>query len=72
MHQTPQDNPPWLPPALHGRMALRPQEAAAALGLHRDTIDNEIRAGRLSSKKLGHARVIPIQAIIEWLDRNDP
>lgn len=62
-----QDEPLWLPPALHGRLALRPQEAADALGVSRDTIELEILAGRLDSKKLGHARLIPIQSLIDWL-----
>lgn len=57
----------WLPPALHGRLALRPQEAADALGISRTTIDQEIVAGRLRSKKLGHARLIPIESLIDWL-----
>lgn len=62
------DKPPiWLPPKLHHRLALRPQEVADALGLSRSVIDQEIGAGRLASKKLGHARIIPIQDIIDWL-----
>lgn len=64
----PNQPPSWLPPALHGRLALRPQEAADALGLSRDTIDGEINAGRLPSKKLGHARLIPVEALIKWLE----
>ena len=59
--------PSWLPPALHGRLALRPQEAADALGIHRDTLETEIQSGRLPSKKLGHARLIPLDALIAWL-----
>lgn len=59
--------PVWLPPKLHGRLALRPQEAAEALGISRSVIDGEINAGRLPSKKLGHARLIPIQDLIDWL-----
>jgi excisionase family DNA binding protein len=62
-----QDTPLWLPPALHGRLALRPQEAADALGISRTTIDQEIADGRLRSKKLGHARLIPIEFLIDWL-----
>lgn len=65
-------SPPWLPPKLHGRLALRPQEAADALGICRDTIDAEINAGRLVSKKLGHARLIPIQNLIDWLADDRP
>lgn len=59
--------PPWLPPDLRGRLALRPREAARALGISHDTIYQELNSGRLASKKLGHARLIPIQALIEWL-----
>lgn len=59
--------PTWLPPALHGRLALRPQEAADALGIHRQTLESEIQSGRLRSKKLGHARLIPIESLIAWL-----
>lgn len=65
------DIPIWLPPALRGRLALRPQEAADALGVSRDTIELELLAGRLASKKLGHARLIPIGAIVKWLDQID-
>ena len=61
------DIPIWLPPKLHGRLALRPQEAAEALGISRSVIDGEINSGRLASKKLGHARLIPIQDLIDWL-----
>jgi len=59
--------PRWLPPKFHDRLALRPQEAADCLGVSRDTIEQAILSGRLDSKKLGHARLIPVQALIEWL-----
>lgn len=62
------DVPIWLPPNLHGRLALRPGEVADAIGISRDTVEREILSGRLPSKKLGHARLIPIAAIIKWLE----
>lgn len=64
------DIPPWLPPNLHGRLALRPAEAAEALGICRETLQAELLSGRLQSKKMGHARLIPIAAIIKWLEND--
>ena len=45
----------------------RIKDLAEALGISRTTIDQAIAAGRLGSKKLGHARLIPIQDLIDWL-----
>ncbi len=45
------------------RRSVRPAEAAALLGVCRDTVYVLMRAGRLRSVKLGRARLIPVTAI---------
>ncbi len=47
------------------RRSVRPAEAAALLGVCRDTVYVLMRAGRLRSVKLGRARLIPVAAIEE-------
>ncbi|NJC66753.1 helix-turn-helix domain-containing protein [Planosporangium flavigriseum] len=49
------------------RRSVRPAEAAALLGVCRDTIYVLMRSGRLRSVKLGRARLIPVAAIEELL-----
>jgi excisionase family DNA binding protein len=49
------------------RRSVRPAEAAALLGVCRDTVYVLMRAGRLRSVKLGRARLIPVAAIEELL-----
>jgi excisionase family DNA binding protein len=49
------------------RKSVRPAEAAALLGVCRDTVYVLMRAGRLRSVKLGRARLIPVAAIEELL-----
>jgi excisionase family DNA binding protein len=50
------------------RLAYTVEEAAAALGIGRDLIYDEIRTGRLRSKKAGARRVIGRHHLLEWLD----
>ena len=54
--------------ALGERLAYTVEEAAAALGIGRDLIYDEIRTGRLRSKKAGARRVIGRHHLLEWLD----
>jgi excisionase family DNA binding protein len=49
------------------RFALRPQEAAAALGVSVRTIHRWIAAGALRSARVGGARLIPAQEIRRFL-----
>jgi excisionase family DNA binding protein len=53
---------------LSERLAYTVEEAAAALGIGRDLIYDEIRTGRLRSKKAGARRVIGRHHLLEWLD----
>jgi len=50
-----------------GRLAYSVAEAAEALGVSRDTIYDELRAGRLASIKLGRRRIITRQHIDDFL-----
>jgi len=51
------------------RKSVRPAEAAAMLGVCRDTVYVLMRSGRLRSVKLGRARLIPVAAIEELLSK---
>jgi excisionase family DNA binding protein len=51
------------------RLAYSIPEAARALGLSRDVIYDEIRAGRLESLKVGRRRIITRKHIDEFLMR---
>ena len=66
----PIDQPPSEEPAaaIEERLAYTVEEAAAALGIGRDLIYDEIRTGRLRSKKAGARRVIGRHHLLEWLD----
>ncbi len=50
------------------RLAYTVEEAAAILGIGRDLIYDEIRTGRLRSKKAGARRIIGRHHLLEWLD----
>ncbi len=43
-------------------------EAMDSLGLSRQALYNELSSGRLRSFKLGRRRIIPADALPEWLD----
>jgi excisionase family DNA binding protein len=53
------------------RKSVRPAEAAALLGVCRDTVYVLIRSGQLRSVKAGRARLIPLKAIKEFLSATD-
>jgi excisionase family DNA binding protein len=50
---------------------VRPAEAAALLGVSRDTVYVLLRSGRLRSIKAGRARLIPLAAIDEFLSTSE-
>ena len=50
------------------RLAYTVEEAAAVVGVGRDLLYDEIRTGRLRSKKAGARRVIARHHLLEWLD----
>ena len=56
-----------IPPA--DRLALRPLEAAAMLGISRATLYREILAGRLRKRKSGSRSLIATEDARAWLAR---
>lgn len=52
------------------RLAFSPDEAAAALGLGRTTIYQLLTAGAIRSVKVGKRRLIPRNALDEFLDES--
>ena len=50
------------------RLAYTVEEAALVVGVGRDLLYDEIRTGRLRSKKAGSRRVIAKHHLLEWLD----
>jgi excisionase family DNA binding protein len=48
-------------------LALRPEKAAAAIGVSRSKIYELLAAGRLSSIRIDGVRVIPIEALRKLL-----
>lgn len=55
---------------LSQRLLLRPEEAAAVLGLGRSTIYELLRAGELPSVHIGRATRIPAQALQRWIEQH--
>ncbi|MFE9689834.1 helix-turn-helix domain-containing protein [Micromonospora sp. NPDC005806] len=53
------------------RKSVRPAEAAALLGVCRDTVYVLMRSGRLRSIKAGRARLIPLTAIDDFLSATE-
>jgi excisionase family DNA binding protein len=50
-------------------LALRPNQAAAALGIGRDRLFDLLRAGEIRSYREGNMRIIPVSALEEYLAR---
>jgi excisionase family DNA binding protein len=50
-----------------GRLLLRPEEVARALGVGRTTVFELIRVGELRSVKIGKSRRIPTEAVREYV-----
>lgn len=57
------------PPAAPMRLALRPAEAAKALGVCTKTMDRLIAAGTVPSLRVGGLRLIPVDGLRDWLRR---
>jgi len=51
------------------KLALRPRDAAAALGVSRDLVFQLIASGELRSFRVGNARVIPVASLEEYIAR---
>ncbi len=51
------------------RIAYRPEEVAAALGVGRTHVFRLIADGELDSVLCGRARLIPVRSVTEYLDR---
>jgi excisionase family DNA binding protein len=51
------------------RLAYRPNEVGPLLGLGRTAVFDEIKSGRLGSIRVGRARLIPADAIRDWIAR---
>jgi excisionase family DNA binding protein len=51
-------------------LAISITEAARRLGVCPRTVANLIRAKELSSRKIGHRRVVPVQALDVFLRRD--
>jgi excisionase family DNA binding protein len=50
-----------------GRLLLRPEEVAKALGVGRTTVFELMRVGELRSVKIGKSRRIPTDAVREYV-----
>jgi excisionase family DNA binding protein len=53
------------------KLALRPTEAAAALGLHVQTVRALVDSGRLAAVRVGRRIVIPRSAIAKFLSESE-
>jgi hypothetical protein len=51
------------------RLSLSASEAAAAVGVSRDTFDEYI-AGDLPWIRVGRRKLVSTKSIVDWLDRN--
>ena len=53
------------------KLALRPTEAAVALGLHVQTVRALVESGRLGAVRVGRRIVIPRSAIAKFLSESE-
>lgn len=53
------------------KLALRPAEAAAALGVSRRTVQDWLSRGVLPCKRLGRVVLIPVDELRAWLSRRE-
>jgi excisionase family DNA binding protein len=51
-----------------GRVLLRPEEAATAMGIGRTAVFELMRTGELRSVKIGKSRRIPVDAVHDYVD----
>jgi excisionase family DNA binding protein len=61
-------NPLLHPEAEAPRLALRPREAAKALGVSERTLWSWTQQGRVPCKRIGKAVLYPVDALRRWLD----
>ena len=52
------------------QLALRPRDAARALGISQRTLYELTRRGELPAVKLKRAVIYPRTALVEWLERS--
>ncbi len=50
------------------RLLLRPEEAAAVLGIGRTTLYDLLRTGQLPSVRIGASRRVPVRALHTFVD----
>ncbi|WP_432015215.1 helix-turn-helix domain-containing protein [Streptomyces cucumeris] len=50
------------------RLLYRPEEAAAALGIGRSLIYEEIRLGRLQTVRIGRRRLVPPEYVAQYIE----
>ncbi|MBB0244357.1 helix-turn-helix domain-containing protein [Streptomyces alkaliphilus] len=50
------------------RLLYRPEEAAAALGISRSLIYEEIRLGRLKTVRIGRRRLVPPEYVTQYIE----
>ena len=55
-------------PELEGRVTLTVNEAARVLGLGRSATYEACRRGELPNRRVGRRILIPVAALIEWLN----
>jgi excisionase family DNA binding protein len=51
-----------------GRVLLRPEEVATAMGIGRTAVFELMRTGELRSVKIGKSRRIPVDAVHDYVD----
>ncbi|MCX5170506.1 helix-turn-helix domain-containing protein [Streptomyces antibioticus] len=50
------------------RLLYRPEEAAAALGIGRSLVYEEIRLGRLQTVRIGRRRLVPPEYVAQYIE----
>ncbi|MFD9880079.1 helix-turn-helix domain-containing protein [Streptomyces alboflavus] len=50
------------------RLLYRPEEAAAALGIGRSMVYEEIRLGRLRTVRIGRRRLVPPEYVAQYVE----
>jgi excisionase family DNA binding protein len=53
------------------RLLTIPQ-AAAFLGRDKDIVAEAVRIGQIPSRRVGSRRLIPMRALLAWLEEGDP
>lgn len=50
-------------------LAVRPEEAAALIGVSRASLYRLLAAGEIPSRRAGRARLVAVRHLEDWLDR---